>query len=348
MNGRSHPDESHPTVVMETTAAAWLSLRDRGMSASETADFMRWLQEDPRHGAIFAELDNVWKTFDNLNAPLAPPSVKPEPQPQSASPSWLRSRRRAIAWVASAAASIAILFVLLPRHRSYSAETAVGAFQRIDLPEGSVAQLNTDSAIEVEFTSKLRQIRIVRGEVFFNVRSDPTRAFIVTAGPVSVKAVGTAFNVRKRAAAVDVLVTEGKVRVDESHDGRSLLAGSGDQPSHPVLNAGERAVIAVAPENGTPGTASIMAISIDDAQRSLAWQERRLVFDDIALSEVLQEFNRYNTTKLVTDDGSLAAQRFSGTFRADAIDAFIHLLEENFGVRVSRTEREIALRKRQP
>ena len=42
--------------AIEATAAAWLSLRDRGLSSVETAEFVRWLQLDPRHAALEASL----------------------------------------------------------------------------------------------------------------------------------------------------------------------------------------------------------------------------------------------------------------------------------------------------
>ena len=93
----------------------------------------------------------------------------------------------------------------------------------------------------------------------------------------------------------------------------------------------------------TRGHATIEKISASHTQRALAWQERRLEFDAVPLAEVVREFNRYNHRKLVISDAALGAKRFSGIFRADGYESLVRLLETDFGVNVTRNEREIAL-----
>src|SRR5260370_1274200 len=66
-------------------------------------------------------------------------------------------------------------------------------------------------------------VRLTRGEAHLAVAKDSSRPFIVTAGGVSVRAVGTAFNVRRVEQRVEVFVTEGKVRIDSAAKGESLL-----------------------------------------------------------------------------------------------------------------------------
>jgi transmembrane sensor len=353
--------------MIEAAAAAWLSLRDRGMSPAETAEFVSWLQQDPQHAATFAELDAVWKDFDRLGAVPAPAPASahssaplPTPDADLLAPRARPRLHRTLTWTAAAlGAAVAIAFLLLavshfrtPRH---TAETAVGAFQKLDLPDGTVAQLNTDSAIDTAFTATERRVRIVRGEVFFSVTKDPARPFIVTAGAVAVRAVGTAFNVRQRADAVEVLVTEGRVRVDDARAGRSLLpanpASAAPATEPPLLVAGERATVPVAAlatsSAATPApatTVTVEKVAPPAAQRALAWQERRLEFDAVPLAEVVREFNRYNLRQLVIADATLAAKRFSGTFRADSYESLVRLLETDFAVIATRTDREIVLR----
>eukprot|EP01036_Dinobryon_divergens_P015726 gene15726-biopygen13930 len=152
-----------------------------------------------------------------------------------------------------AAAAVALLVLAAsslrpPRH---TAETAVGAFQKFDLPDGSVAQLNTDSAIDAAFTATERRIRLVRGEVFFTVTKDPSRPFIVTSGPVAVRAVGTAFNVNLKAATVDVLVTEGVVELNRPSPAVPTDATAAPNAVLPRLTANERAIVSLVPTSPT-------------------------------------------------------------------------------------------------
>ena len=353
MSSASSSPDSNPTPspeVIEAAAAAWLSLRDRGLSAAETAEFVRWLQQDAQHAAVFAELESVWKDFDRLGAvPLTGLATAPAADADLLAPRVRQHHHHSWAWGGLAvAAAAAIAFLAFPQFRTpaHTAETAVGAFQKFDLPDGSVAQLNTDSAIDIAFTPEERRVRVVRGEVFFTVTKNPRRPFIVTSGPVSVRTVGTAFNVGQNASSVEVLVTEGRVRVDDAAKGQSFLPPSAAATESPLLVGGERAIVPVSPEGSAPSgvQATVAKISASQVQRTLAWQERRLEFDATPLAEVVREFNRYNRRQLVIADAQLATKRFTGTFRADGDETLVRLLEEDFHVTAARTESEIVLR----
>jgi transmembrane sensor len=341
MNPRS--ERPVPVEIVEATAAAWLSLRDRGMSSAETAAFLRWLQQDPRHAEIFGELDRTWKNLDRLAAA----STRRRDDVQ-ASP----ARRFRIGWIAlGAAAALVLAFVGVRSSRSarQTVETEVGAFRKVDLPDGSVAQLNTDSALEIDYTTTERRVKVVRGEIFFSVAKDPAHPFLVSAGPIVVRAVGTAFDVRHRTDAVEVLVTEGQVRVDDRVRVASVLPPSATAEP-PLLKAGERAIVALDLDHSSAGpaptVASVERVGAPAVQHALAWQERRLEFDAVPLGEVAREFNRYNRSQLVIDDAALAARRFSGVFRADGYEAFVRLLEIDFGVTVERRGQDLELHAR--
>jgi transmembrane sensor len=167
---------------------------------------------------------------------------------------------------------------------------------------------------------------------------------------VAVRAVGTAFNVRLRETAVEVLVTEGKVQVNNSLKGGSLLGvDAAGAPS--LLVQGEMAIIpasAVAePQAATSSAAVVALVAPVEVERALAWQERRLEFEARPLGEVVAEFNRYNRTKLIIADPRLGAQKFSGSFRAEGYEPFVRLLEQNFGVAAAREGDDIVLRRAQ-
>jgi transmembrane sensor len=191
-----------------------------------------------------------------------------------------------------------------------------------------------------------RRATIVRGEVHFSVHKDASRPFVVTAGNVHVRAVGTAFNVHAGVASVEVLVTEGRVQLERSDD-RSLALRDDAAIAH-LLAAGEKALVSIAPRDraGESDVIQIAKISDEEVRRKLAWQERRLEFDSTPLADVVAEFNRYNRIQLVVDDAGLASRPFTGAFRADGYDTFVALLEQNFGVRVTRESGRIHLARR--
>src|SRR5581483_7239884 len=116
-----------------------------------------------------------------------------------------------------------------------SFETEVGEQRSVVLQDGSVVTLNTSSHIDVDLRKDRRVIRLSRGEALFQVARDATRPFDVVAGPVTVQAVGTEFNVDRRDARTTVTVVEGQVRV--STQAASVPAGSAPEK---MLAAAER------------------------------------------------------------------------------------------------------------
>ena len=70
-----------------------------------------------------------------------------------------------------------------------------------------------------------------------------------------------------------------------------------------------------------------------NTQRTLAWTQRRVMFDNDTLAFVIAEFNRYNRTKLVINDAELRERRISGVFTVDDPEAFAEVLMSMIAVR---------------
>ena len=329
--------------ALEAIAGVWLSLRDRGMNATETEAFMRWLQEDPRHASVFATLDETWRDLDQLSTLVRPGTPA---NPDTLAPRYRRRLAKVPMLAFGTAAALAALLCVfawrghLPAH---FAETSIGAFQNVELPDGSTAQLNTDSAIDVDMRPTERGVRVVRGEVHFTVKKDSSRPFIATADNIRVKAIGTAFVVRSRETAVEVLVTEGRVQLQDLNN--QLLALPGDPIGAQGVSAGQRALVPTTKGDRLVirGEVQLERISDEEIRRRLAWQGQRLEFDSTPLGEVVAEFNRYNRTQLVVEDPEIGTRPFTGSFRADGYEAFAALLEKNFGVTIAREAGRIRL-----
>ncbi|MGH7946541.1 MAG: FecR family protein [Opitutaceae bacterium] len=360
---KNPPEDDDVLDPVDLAAANWLVLHDRGLSSAQEGEFARWLRADQRHARRYAKLDQTWTLLDHVPAGRLP------------SPSLRRNWKQVwtfgtLAAAAAAALTFAFVTLSLPQQSAApvvrSAVTPVGGFEKIDLPDGSVVRLNTASAVEVTYTATARRIDLTRGEANFVVAKDKSRPFIVRVGRVDVRAAGTIFNVRRHSEAVEVLVTEGKVRVDDAMSGKSLLvfetapvseAGSphsseagrstsGSQKSEdPLLAAGQRLTISTTARPVSP-IASVVPIAPDEAARALAWQSRRVEFSSEPLENVVAEFNRYNRHQLVIGDARLGSKRFGGKFPAHDFESFILSLETSFGVVAERRENETVLRLR--
>jgi len=341
------PDHDSGPEVSAHAAAAWVLRQDRGLTAAEQDEFSQWLASDPDHGTQFARHRRHWQRLESLT------QWRPEhsalPNPDLLAPPRSRWWRYAPAVGLAAAAVVVGMFVLsrlapVAPLRTVPAAITPGATpvtERI-LADGTVVELNQGAVLTVEYSPELRRVRLERGEAHFNVTKNPARPFIVSAHGMDVFAVGTAFNVRLDRAAVEVLVTEGRVRVCEA-PAPSNAPGEARPPLVPLLEAGQRAVVSVAP---TPAAPQIATLTAGEIERVLAWQHRMLDFTAAPMSAVVAEFNRRNPVQLVIVDPELAAIPVSAAFRSDNIEGFVRLIEVGFGARAERRgDREILLRK---
>jgi ferric-dicitrate binding protein FerR (iron transport regulator) len=150
--------------------------------------------------------------------------------------------------------------------------------------------------------------------------------------------VGTAFNVRLAAAAVEVLVTEGQVAVADS-----AAPGSAGRAAIPLLGAGQRATV---PLQG-PAAPEIVAVTRAETDRLLAWQPQLLDFSSAPLAFAVAELNRRNRVQFVIADPELAAMPIIASIRSDKVDGFAQFLAATPGVQVERRGgSEIVLRRK--
>jgi len=205
--------------------------------------------------------------------------------------------------------------------------------------------MNRGAQVAVQFIRRERAVVLVQGEAQFTVAKNPDRPFIVTAGNIKVRAVGTAFNVRVAAQAVEVFVTEGRVRLDSMSVPVAPAMGTeiDSGPTLPELLAGQRTVVSLAPHPPAP---QVVLMSPEDIVRQLSWQPQLLDFSSTALGEVVSEFNRRNRLQLIVADPDLNALPIVASFRSDNVDGFVRLLEITADVRAERRgDREIVLHK---
>lgn len=322
-------------------ASAWMIRLERGLTPDEQDDFSRWLGMDMRHGETLRECGRGWNRLDQLRCWQPEHSARPNPDLLAVP---LRRRLARPLFIAlSAAALVSLIFWM---SRLDPIEDGKGGTERqyVDaskevLADGSVVRLNAGAQVQESFTPNVRHVVLSNGEAHFTVTHDPTRPFVVTAHGVDIRAVGTAFNVRVDDAAVEVLVTEGRVRVGTTYAPDHAEIRSGESLI-PILEKRQRAVVSFSSTTLKPEIATLTQGEID---RVLAWKHPRLDFKNATLGEIVAEFNRHNEVQISLPDTDLAAMRVSVSFRSDNIDGFVRLIESGFGARCQRRDREIIL-----
>jgi transmembrane sensor len=281
-------------------AIDWIVLLTSGRAtAADRAAYDAWLAADPSHEAAVKEAEATLTAVGATRAARSHGAAMDR--------SWRPGRRALLAGGLAAAGALAIfgtgaLGPLAGLYADHS--TGVGERRRIVLADGSVVELNTASAIFVDYSPQRRNVSLATGEAVFQVAKDGTRPFVVAADAGEIEALGTVFNVRRERSETDVTVSEGTVAV------RCL--GARDIR----LTAGQHASYG---PNGVAGPAAA------DADTAMAWQRGKLIFNRRPLGEVVAELRRYRIKPIVIANDELRTLLITGVF--DLTDSDLLLRE---------------------
>lgn len=352
----NRPEPDSPAARQRAaTAAEWLVKHDRGFTAAEQDEFLQWLSADARHGEWFALHRRTVGDFNCLAQWRPEHSEEPNPDllapPRSA---WRRAAPLALA------AGLAVTFVWWWSGSTEPDAGAAfaGAYERRILEDGSAVELNRGAVVNVTFSATERRVVLERGEALFSVMTQPGRPFIVRAAGIDVRAIGTVFNVRLDPTTVEVLVTEGRVRLAQiaapvigppSHGAQNsrvdLPTPTGNHlaPELPEIAAGHRATVSL--DRAAPPR--IVPVSAEESTRLLAWQPRLLDFSSAPLSRAVEEFNRRNRVQFILADSELGAMPVVASVRSDNVAGFARILAATPGLEIEhRGENQIIVRRK--
>ncbi len=289
--------------TIDNQAFEWVARKSaRGLGAPEAAQFDAWLAADIRHQGAYARAMAI---HNAINLATGPQSLAPELF--VARERRVTSRRGWLRYCAMAACLVAAVGTasLATWRQDAVLSTAKGEFRKVPLQDKSVATINSGSRIEVAFTDTQRTVSLHEGEAWFEVAKDKSKPFVVEAGAARIRAVGTAFSVRRFGNGTEVLVTEGTVEV--WNQGRTARR---------QLTEGETAFLA---QDASTITVNRQPVEVD---RKLAWREGKVILKNQTLVDAVADFNRYSPKTIVIVDAALRDKRLFGQYKLDAPELF--------------------------
>jgi transmembrane sensor len=363
------------TQIYEQATDWLIKHREGGLDPRDKSRFDIWLRESPRHVQAYLEMSALWEDIPGLDASDNPTSaeliarartednVYPLARSDVSAPNVRRSRepvgqvprRRGLNAFSGLAA--AMLLVVVAGATWYGLNrntyaTEIGEQRSIVLADGSTVELNARSRVRIRYTDQRRDVDLLEGQALFRVAHNKLRPFVVHSGTANVRAVGTQFDVYKKKGITVVTVVDGKVEVLSNETGSTAAA----VPAGPAaaMGAGRSSIILVAGEQlaiagSTSQTASPIASERPhraNVAGAIAWTERTLVFESAPLSEVVEEFNRYNKRSLVITDSQLESMRISGRFSSADPSLFLKFLHAQPELDIEERQTEVLIGKR--
>lgn len=334
-------------LLIEQSSALLEASRSGG--EAERMALAEWLSQSKRHVRTHLFMTAVEEELKHLD----PKKQIPIPKIVASSPSVLelpfapvasypRRPHFHLAIAAAVVLSVTVAMVFDPAISYFTGwrqfRTAVGEQRSVSLSDGSIVQMNTGTLLKTRVSDTARDIRLLEGEALFKVAQDRTRPFTVHTSNAAIVAVGTQFNVYQLGGDTKVSVLEGRVRVSSSN-----LPTTGTPPSGalsaPIIPAGHEVRVQ---RNGTT-----VSREAPDISSSTAWVQRRVVFKQEPLANVVAQFNRYRKTpQLRVQDPVLAARQYSGTFDVDDPRSLEDVLATELDVVLEHTDDAMIIRRR--
>ncbi|MBK6996842.1 MAG: FecR domain-containing protein [Lewinellaceae bacterium] len=286
-----------------------------------------WRSSSQANKQYFEQMERLWQKANLAQSSLARPldvetalartksKIQQIPAPGKAKKIAMNQ------WWLGIAASILLLTAAILFFQNSGGETPVtlatlGNTVRDTLSDGSSIALNQHSSLSTAFSNKKRSVKL-QGEAYFEVAKNPEKPFVVEVAQVEVTVIGTRFNVDNRSDSTKVVVSveEGKVKVQIG-------------PQIIFLNGGEQATIDCSNEQ-------IIRSKLPPSGNVKAWLDRRFVFDDVPLSEVIPILEKAYNVQIELINKDLGNCRLHAPFNDESIERVLGLIAETFSLKVT-------------
>ncbi len=262
---------SHDRMTTEV-ARHWIArLASGDISEQEMAFYKLWVTNEKHHEAFQHEL-KLWRSLNQIADSLAPNT----PIPVQAASMKQRRRRIVVASVSAIAACVALLLTVPDIAMHLRADDwTTNHIEALVLPDGSHVVLDADTALAVHYKYGARNVALLRGRAWFDVKHDAEHPFRVETGGSITEDIGTAFEIDRRMTdeRVETAVQSGSVRVS-----------SRDNDSSVILTAGQRAV----------WRGNHVSRETDIAPDSVAsWRDGQLMLASVSVRSAVQTIARY-------------------------------------------------------
>ena len=193
--------------------------------------------------------------------------------------------------------------------------TGTGQWHTQQLPDGSRISLNGLSAVDVDFDSHSRTLRLFSGEILVEVAKDVQRPFLVVTDEGSIKALGTRFTVERLGSSTRLAMIESSTQVISAGD--RLDVHNGQQ--------------VIMDTDGIHPLDDVDGVGIEQA-----WEHHKLVVRRLPLAQVLERLNRFHGGWMMYDATTLAYLEVTAVLPADDSERALRLLARSLPIKVEK------------
>ncbi|CQD41333.1 FecR family protein [Yersinia mollaretii] len=303
MNKTTHSPDGGVAQIQQDAAQWLLDFSEATPGTPEHSKLLdawyEWCQQNEQHEKIYQQMSGLWH------------STRHEPLRR-------RPALRVSVWLALMVSGL--LLSQLPYHYWLADQrTVIGEIKHIALDDGSEIILNSNSAVNIHYSSGQRLIVLQRGEVYAIVAKDPAkRPFVVSSRDAQARALGTRYTVEQQPEETKVSVVESTVEV----------RANGNLQAKVTLAAGQQVSLNQHQFIGP----------VSHNRNADSWVQDQLIFEDAPLEQVIEQLSRYRPGLMYFDPRSrsaLSELRFTGVLPATDSDQALSLLRQSLPLRVA-------------
>ncbi len=325
----------------------YISLIIKHLSGEATTDeeqlITGWLNENETNQKQFNDTKSAWElAHEKLDPEVAVINVENEWQRISSTINFEeknnvvefipKKEKSSFNWLKIAAAIIifATIGSILYFFNQPKATELVATNNIIEnkLPDGSNIALKEKSSIvyNEEYNQLARKV-VLKGEAYFEVTPNKEKPFIVDAGTITVKVLGTSFLVKndEQQNLSEVIVTEGKVLVYNTENKQDSV----------VITAGQKASFE------EKSTTLIKGENLDP--NYMAWKTKNFNFDNTSLDEVVKTINHAYNSNIVLENKKLSYCRLTLSLESQSLESILKVLEVTLNIKVNRKGEKIKI-----
>lgn len=294
-----------------------------------------WMASDVAHKKQYEDFKTIWEKSKQLalvsivdeNAAWQRFKQRVDPPRQKA----VVRKMRPAAWLRIAALFIVIAgagYFGYKLFKEKPIETIIVASNRAPLvdtlPDGSVVTLNKNSQLDYpsKFKGETRSISL-KGEAFFNVTPNKEKPFIIHVNDVTVRVVGTSFNVKSVNGVTEVIVETGVVQVIRNNK-----------------------MVELHPKEKTKVTQQDSILKKETEQGKLYnyYRSKEFVCDGTPLWKLVEVLNEAYNVHIEIENPKLRSLPLTVTFNNESLDQILDVIGKTFDITVNKEKDRIILR----
>lgn len=281
---------------------------------------------------------------------------------QNAGSNHKKSIYRKLVYASLVAATILVVIVVTALHNNnttrYNNPTALneiatkkGSKSNIKLPDGSRVWLNADSKLTYaeNFMGNTREVTLT-GEAYFDVLHDTSRPFIIHAGKINIKVLGTAFNVRNYAddKTLETTLMRGKIEVTMTgHPDEKIIL----KPLEKLILPKGNFSTLNAPKTTPPGKISDNNVvltsatytNVDSTVAETAWVNDKMVFISQPLGKIAQELERHFAITVIFKNPEVKNYKYTGSFDNESLEKIMQLMQLSKKINFKLTDKKLVI-----